>query len=388
MATKKNKTTVASRIIIKQAPIVRRDISDWRNAKLDATRADNPRFVRLQELYDHIMVDAHLSSQILLRKSQTLSAEYAITSADGKAHDQATDTIRNLPAFRDILSLILDSQLFGYSLIELTPSADGSNPSVTLIDRRHIDPVNGILYPSQSDFTGIPYRDIREYGRTVLEFYSGDLGILDKAVPHVLYKRFAQSCWSEFCEICGMPPRYIKTNTQDQALRESYERMLSNVGSGANYVIDTDDEIGFADTNATDGSVYSGLINLCTDELSLLINGAVLGQDTEFGSNSKEQTSAALNLEIVHADQAYIEQHVNATVLPALAHLGIIPQGLLFRFSEQEDSAQLFDQAMRAAQYFDIDPAWIKEKFGIQVTGIRAMGAPQLSDQSDLGFFA
>ncbi|WP_446662918.1 phage portal protein family protein, partial [Flavobacterium psychrophilum] len=35
--------------------------------------------------------------------------------------------------------------------------------------------------------------------------------MLNKAVSHVLFKRFAQSCWSELCEIYGIPPRVLKT---------------------------------------------------------------------------------------------------------------------------------------------------------------------------------
>ena len=384
--TKKKESPIASRIVIRQASVVRKDISDWKLAKQDATRTDQPRFRRLQELYSYILVDAHLSSQILLRKSQTLSADWQILAPSGSVDKKATDTLHSLPEFRRIISEILDSQFFGYSLIELSPSDLGF--SLSSIDRRHIDPVHGLLYLNISDPSGIPFRQMREYGSSILEFNANSLGLLDQAVPHVLYKRFAQACWSEFCEICGMPPRYIKTNTQDEELRRSYEEMLSNVGSGANYVIDTDDEIGFADTNATDGSIYQGLIRLCTNELSLLVNGAVIGQDTEFGSNSKEKTSSELNSQIIDNDFALVEAEMNATVLPALASLGIIKPGLLFKFPEQEDTAQLFSQTIQAATFFDIDPAWVKEKFGIEVTGLRSMGTAQLSGKDGLDFFA
>lgn len=385
MAKKKNASNIASRIVIKPAQLVRRDISDWTTAKRRATNPENPQFGALQELYSNIMVDAHLSSQILLRKSQTLSADFSLLSASGSEDAKATDAIRSLPEFRRIMSEVLDSVFYGYSLIELSVS-DGIL-SVNTIDRRYINPVHGIVYINQGDQSGIPYRDMREFGSSILEFYDHSLGILDQAVPHVLYKRFAQSCWSEYCEIYGMPPRFIKTNTQDEELRRSYEQMLANVGSGANYVIDTDDEIGFANTNASDGAAYENLIRLCSNELSLLINGAVLGQDTEFGSNSKEKTSAELNSQIINNDIALVEAAMNTTVLPALANLGIIHSGLQFRFQEQEDTAQLFNQTIQAAAFFDIDPEWVKDKFGIEVTGLRSSGTEQLSHNSSLDFF-
>lgn len=374
MAKTKEKA-VASRIILRQALITRKDISDWKSAKQQCTRIDTPKFIRLQELYDRCMLDAHLSSQVSLRKSQTINADFNLLDNNKKINESATDILRNSPLTRNIISNILDSIFYGYSLCELLPDSNSSGGfSLQLLDRRHIDPIHGILYLNQYDQYGIDYRHLREYGSSILEFYSHTLGILDQAVPHILFKSFAQSCWSEYCEIYGMPPRYIKTNTQDTDLREQYEQMLKDVGSGANYVIDTDDEIGFADINPSDGSIYSNLIRLCSNEISLLINGAVLGQDTEFGSNSKEQTSSALNQEIVKSDAVLVESAMTNIVLPALASYGIIPQGLVFRFMEQEDNSELFDQTMRAAAYFDIDPKWVKEKFGIEVTVAKNLG--------------
>ena len=363
-------------IIKSRTPIVhRKDISDWQHAKQSALRVENPHFDRLQELFDYIMDDAHLSSQVQLRKSKVLRSEYAIVRDNGDPDDKATEAMKNMPASRRIINAILDAQLYGYTVAELDHQPDNPDPlSVVIIDRRHIDPRAGIVLIDTADTSGIPYRTLPEYGTYILEFRGEGLGILDKAVPHVLFKRFAQSCWSEFCEVCGMPPRVIKTNTQDPNLRQQYLDMLSNYGSGANGVIDIDDEMIFVSTNASNGEAYENLIRLCSNELSLLINGAVLGQDTQYGSNSKEQTSSELNDEIVDADMAAVEVAMNTTVLPAMVTLGLIPQGLRFKFQEQEDSTQLFNQTMQAAQYFDIDPEWVRDKFGIEVVGPRSIG--------------
>lgn len=391
----KTKTGTTSRekfiaaVIKSRTPIVhRKDISDWQRAKQAALRVDSPRFSQLQELFDYIMDDAHLSSQVQLRKSKVLRSEFALVNENGDTDDQATEALKNMPATRRLINAILDAQLYGYTLAELDPHPDSPDPlGVAVIDRRHIDPRNGFVLIDTSDATGIPYRELREFGTYILEFRGEGLGILDKAVPHVLFKRFAQSCWSEFCEVCGMPPRVIKTNTQDPNLRDKYLEMLSNYGSGANGVIDIDDEMIFVATNASNGEAYENLIRLCSNELSLLINGAVLGQDTRYGSNSKEETSADLNDEIVEADMSAVEVAMNTVVLPAMVALGLVPAGRRFKFQEQEDATQLFNQTMQAAQYFDIDPEWVKEKFGIEVIGPRTMGgglgAPADNDGDD-----
>lgn len=393
MAKKKNNNTKAPQrqqfiaaVLRSRTPIVhRKDISDWQIAKQAALRTDSPRFNRLQELFDYIMDDAHLTSQVLLRKSKVLRSEFALVGEGGDPDDNATDILKNMPATRRLIEAILDAQLYGYTLIELNPHPDNPDPlEVVLIDRRHIDPRSGIVLIDTSDSSGIPFRELHEYGTYILEFRGQGLGLLDKAVPHVLFKRFAQSCWSEFCEVCGMPPRVIKTNTQDPNLRNQYLEMLSNYGSGANGVIDIDDEMEFVATNASNGEAYENLIRVCSNEISLLVNGAVLGQDTRYGSNSKEETSSDLNDEIVEADMDSVEVAMNTVVLPALVQLGFIPAGLRFKFQEQEDSAQLFNQTIQAAQYFDIDPEWFKDKFGIEVLGPRSIGGiGSPSDSSD-----
>ena len=270
------------------------------------------------------------------------------------------------------------------TLAELNPQPGCPDPlDLSIIDRRHIDPRAGIVLIDTSDTNGIPYRSLPEYGTFLLEFRGHGLGLLDKAVPHVLFKRFAQSCWSEFCEVCGMPPRVIKTNTQDPNLRNQYLEMLSNYGSGANGVIDIDDEMEFIATNASNGETYENLIRVCSNELSLLINGAVLGQDTRYGSNSKEETSADLNDEIVEDDKSSVEVAMNTVTLPALEMLGFIPKGYRFKYQKQEDTAQLFTQTIQSAQYFDIDPKWFREKFGIEVTGPKSYGLGSPADPKE-----
>lgn len=357
----------------------RRDIDDWSLARQMATRPDEPIFYRLQELYSYVMLDAHLQSQVQLRKSRVLGSAYELATDKGDINEEASAALRSQPLVRQLIDYCLDSVYYGHSLVELQPQRGGTVQAV-LIDRRHINPIGGIAQYDMASPEGILYRETREYGRTLLEFVSQQpLGLLDMAVPHVLYKRFAQACWSEYCEICGIPIRYIKTNTQDAELRERYEQVLANQGSNMNALIDTDDEIGFITGNSSDGSGYQNLIRLCTNEISLLVSGAVLGQDTEFGSNSKEQTSAELSAQIIESDIYLVEQAMNTTVLPALVALGIVPQGFRFQFSQQEDTSQLFSQAMQAAAYFDIDPEWMRQKFGIEVTGPRTMGMGSLS---------
>lgn len=201
---------------------------------------------------------------------------------------------------------------YGYSIFEL-------NTTLTDIEkvyqRHYFAPKNGYYY---TDTNKESFRKYPFFNKTIFEFYAENNGIYLEASPHVLFNRFAQACWSELCEIYGMPPRYIKTNTQDKVLVAQYKEALANIGSGASYVLDLDDEMGFANTNSTDGEVYAKLINLCKNEISTLICGAVIGQDTVNGSNAKESASQDITNDIIRSDKEYITDSLNAHLLPAL----------------------------------------------------------------------
>ena len=59
---------------------------------------------------------------------------------------------------------------------------------------------------------------------------------------------------------------------------------------------------------------------------------------------------------------------MNGTVLPALTRLGIVPANMMFSFNSEEDTGELWSRTAQAMQYYEIDPAWIKNRFGIEVT--------------------
>lgn len=377
----KEKKSISNRLTILQETFRRKDIADYQ-AAINQTLSQQPRWIKLQELYNSLMLDAHLTSQIELRRNKTLCQTFALRSGDKDIELSAE--LRNL--IYSAIGHVLDSVMYGYSLVELDPST----LSLTLLDRRNIDPKNKLLYLNPLYGESLDYTTLREYNSTLFDFVPSPLGLLSKAAPHVLFKRFAQSCWSEYCEIYGMPPRYIKTNTNDKELVDYYKDMLANIGSGASYVLDLDDDMGFASITATGGDVYERLISLCKEELSLLICGAQVGQDTTYGSNAKEQSSQELLTSVVEQDQEFVQNCLNTKLLPALSALNLLPQDAVFSYPQQEDTNKLFDKTIKAAAYFDIDPKWFKDKFGIEVTAAKTAQSSQLQalKAEDIDFFA
>lgn len=356
-------------IVPKTISRTRSDIATWRSALRSADSVDNPRRAKLMNLYDDVMLCAHLTSQIELRQKATLLTPFEIKVND-KTDEQVTASLNAAQWVTDLSRHILDSALYGHTLIELTTTANAAEPvAVTLLPRQNVIPEKATLLFREDDNKGVQYRDVREFGTWLLEFGKDhDYGLLNKAVPHVLFMRFAQSCWSELCEIYAIPPRYIKTDTQDPAMLDRAEAMLRDMGAAAYFIIDRTEEFQFAKGADTNGDVYNNLIALCKEAISVLINGAVIGQDTVNGNRSKEESSIRLFEKLVQADRKMVAGYWNSVVIPALTHIGVVPAGSVFCWQQEEDIEKLWSMVAQLLQFKDVPNEWIEEKFGIKCT--------------------
>ncbi|MDR1544842.1 MAG: DUF935 domain-containing protein [Prevotellaceae bacterium] len=364
------------KVVRKSVSQTRKDIREWKMALRVAQQERDPKQYLLQDIYGEIANDALLSSQVNNRVEQSASAMFEMVTPDNKVDEKATAALKEIACFGDILKFIFESELYGHSLIELGEKE--GQKSVTLINRRNVVPDFGRCYPDTSMDNFIEYRKISEFGKWILEFDSGHLGLLNKTVPHLLFKKFAQSCWSELCEIYGIPPRYIKTNTQDSSMLDRAEKMMQDIGAAAWFIIDTTEEFEFAQGVNTNGDVYSNLIKLCNNEVSLLLSGAIIGQDTENGNYSKEKANIAILDRLVDADRRMIENYVNSLVLPAFVRIGWLPVTLSkFRFANIEDTDKLWIIVKELLPHKEVSNEFILEKFGIEVTNKFAEQQPK-----------
>lgn len=359
--------TMAPRVVEKAISQTRRDIQDWKWAKQLATSPTNPKVYLLQDVFSDISCDALLTSQMNNRREQTISAPYEMITSEDKVDETLTKVIQEIPVVTDILGYMWDSEWYGNSTIEL--SVENGIKKVTLINRRNITPTNGRFYPDTSLNNYIEYRDVKEYGKWILEFDSGGIGLLDKVVPHILFKKFAQSCWSELCEIYGIPPRVMKTETRDTEMLNRAEAMMNEVGAAAWFIIDSTEDFQFAQGVNTNGDIYNNLIKLCNNELSLLVSGAIIGQDTKNGNESKEKISISLLDRLVDADKRMVEMYMNSVMIPSWIRIGWIPStSSRFRFKAVEDTDKLWTYTQALLPHKEVDNTFIEEKFGIKVT--------------------
>ena len=381
----KNSLQPTRNIVPKAMARTRADVLTWKSALAMAENIDNPKLYPYYNLVKDMLLDAHTTSQIKNRKLKTLSANFSIKKANGETHTELTSQLQKSVWFGDIIGHILDSEYFGYTLIEFNRGDDNS-VEVALIPRQNVIPQKGIVLKDYTDDRGLDYMNASEYGTWLLDFgKSGDLGLINQAIPHILFSRFAQSCWSELCEIYGIPPRVMKTNTRDRQAIARAEKMMTDMGAAAWFIIDETEQFEWA-TNGVPatGEVYDGLINRCENSISLLISGAIIGQDTKYGSRGKEMSSQDILQDLVDADQTMVEQYMNDKVLPALYAIGVLPEeGLSLVYDQAEDLGELWTRTKEILPYKEVSDDWIKEKFGIEVIGNKApvsnLQAAQLS---------
>jgi phage gp29-like protein len=365
--TKNHAPTYAPRVVEKAISQARRDVADWKWSKRLATSPSDPKVYLLQDVFTDIAGDALLTSQMNNRREQTISAPYEMVTPDDKPDEKTTRIIQEIPITTDMLGHIWDSEWYGNSTIE--QSVEKGTKKVTLINRRNIIPSNGRFYYDTSMNNYIEYRDTKEYDSWILEFNSDGIGLLDKVVPHVLFKKFAQSCWSELCEIYGIPPRVMKTETRDPAMLDRAESMMREVGAAAWFIIDNTEEFEFANGVNTNGDVYNNLIHLCNNEISMLVSGAIIGQDTKNGNESKEKISISLLDRLVDADKRMAEMYMNNIVIPSWIRIGWISVTTShFRFKAVEDTDKLWTYTKELLPHKEVDNDFIEEKFGIRVT--------------------
>ncbi len=358
---------LASQLVKNQLLRQRIDIQDWTNALRSAESVTTPNRTRLMEIYEICTMDAVLSSQISHRVETVAAAEFVLKDKNGKPNEEATTALKNSQFLEKLIGQMVLSVFYGYSLVQLIQDG-GGKWALEVIPRTHIEPLKGIIKLKANSNDGIEYQTLTEFNTTIFAFgYPENLGLINKAVPHVIMKRFATSCWSEFCEIFGMPTRVVKTDTGDPRMLAQAENMLRDMGSAPYLIIDESESFEFVDALNSDGAIFERFIQLCNQEISLLISGAVIGQDTQNGNYSKEEANQQLLAKLIRSDKRMVASYMNHTVVPALSTLEIIPSGLVFSFVEEEDIEGLWKRTTEAMPYFDIDADFIRNKFGIEL---------------------
>lgn len=371
--------------------LTKKDIKTWRNAWMAAARPDNPNRVALYDVYTDVMIDLHLSGCIRQRNDMVLNKSFKlVTKKDGKENPEVTELFE-AGWFKDFLELSLDSNYWGFSLIQFNDVivVDGVMrfESVELVPRKNVVSEYGVIIKNVYDD---PVRQGYSYMEGDLAKWCigvgkrKNLGLLLKLAPQSISKKNMLAYWDAFGEIFGMPIRVARTGSRDPKDRASIEKMMQLMGSAGWAVLPEGTEVELKETTRGDAfNVYDKRIDRCNSEVSKGILGQTMTTDNG-GSLAQSEVHLEILKNIVYKDADFLRDTINNSLLPFMAMHGFPVQGLRFDWDESVDwtpEQQLKIEQMLLNSY-DIDPKYFAEKYNIPVLGAKS---PLLTAQD--GFF-
>lgn len=321
-------------IIITQPKRFGNDISDYISAVRAAENVDMPQRSKLYDLYEDILADSHLTSVLEKRRDALLGSEIKFMR-NGKPDDTIGEQIKS-PWFQNLCSDILDARFWGFSLCQFFKT-DGW-VDYTLIPRKHVDPDRRIIKRRQTDITGISWD---EYKALLFIGKRGDLGLLAKAAPWVLWKRNTTGDWSQFSEVFGMPIQEYTYETDDDDARQRAIDDASNTGSLAVFIHGTDTSLNLLEAGNKTGSadVYERLAEFCNKEISKLVLGNTL---TTESSSTGTQALGTVHKKVedkkTKADQRYLLNVLNYDMADIFRIMGIDTSNGEFCIPEKKEA--------------------------------------------------
>jgi hypothetical protein len=355
------------------------DIDKWRAAIAEAENDRYPKRDKWGLIVKDLDIDAHWSSQVLIRKLSVMRKPFKIVEKKSRKELPEKTQLFKAPWFYYLMSTGLDAKFFGTQVVEIQDLLAGNQKkdAIYKIPIRHLVPDNKeILYKSSSN-TGYFYGD----DPYVIEFCEDVfLGLLYKATPHIIWKRNAEQSWAEFCEKFGIPMRYATTNKRDKATIDRIELMLDKLGSAAQAVFPEGTVLDFQEAKTQDAfEVFDKLIERANSEISKLINAVTMISDNG-SSKSQSQVHQEINQKIIDSDASDFAGTMNWIVGPQLYALGygFNPETEEWIWDETEvlSLGALWNIVQGILKFYEIDQNWLVEKFAIPITGIRKTPLP------------
>lgn len=275
---------------------------------------------RLIAIYDYIMQDAHLSSQVRVAIDKVICEPFALYR--NEKPDLEGSKMLESSWFEELVNHIIEAEFYGFSLAELYVNTDKSIEE-TLILRQCVQPDLKLLLPDGTIHGRIiPYGDSLDE-LSLIQFGAPlDLGVLQKAAYNVLWKFYARSDWSRASEKFGMPVLWIEADTNQDAELDRLEQKAAGFGSDGYIVTQAGDKVNIVERTGQDiHKIYLENIRYCDEQISKLINGQTGTSDTKAWTGSSEVQERLLE-DINYARMRRVKYAINNQVLPYLIKKG------------------------------------------------------------------
>ena len=328
-------------------------------------------------MYHDALLDGHLRAAWGVRLEMILKSKFVLVDENGNENPDATKLL-NKSWFLDFITYVMESKLWGHSLIQFTEMVNGEFSAIDIVPREHVKPELKLVVKEPNDEKGWSYLEppFSQYCLSVGK--SKDLGILLQCAPNAISKKYMGQFWDEFAEIFSVPIRIGKTNTQNVAAVTKLSQTLADMGRSAYGVLDNDSSIEIKETSKTDAyMVYDKRIERCDNENSKLIFGQTMLMDNG-SSRSQAEVHKELAEMISDSDRRFVMFYMNEVALAFFAMHGYPVAGLSFKWDDENELD--FEQQLKVDQWlinhFEVDLEYYKGKYNGQITGYKKTAAP------------
>ena len=353
-------------VIRRQRRLWRKELNDWQASRFARYQAEVPKTYLMQELYQDVMLDGHLTGITGNRTLRTTNKDYIFT-IDGIKDDALTELIKDKEWFENIIQWAHESTYYGYSLIWVKDFEKGNIKEVELIERGLVVPEHKVLLYDINADKGIDYSTIKDI-LLYAQFYD-NVGLLEKAAVYTILKRHSWGSWDEFEELFGIPIRIAKIASQSETVENEVAGWLEEMGSAPYGVFPIGTEVDIKENSKTDSfNVFFQKIKALDAELSKLVLHQTM--TTENGS-SKAQGSVHENTleEVIYADEKKELAFLNNRLVPAMRLLGYkIPDKAKIAVEKTTDPNDQIkiDGVLLGAGYV-LTQDYIEETYGVEV---------------------
>ncbi|MFR9542516.1 MAG: DUF935 family protein [Rikenellaceae bacterium] len=332
---------------------------------------------RLIDLYEAcVEQDAHIRSVIETLESQIIGDRYMLARMNSKGKyvkDVKYTQLIQGTQFDKIIKGIVESKLYGYTLIEIMPYTDndtGKLSEVNLIERRNVLPDQHTVVQRQGIW--LPNWNVKlpVYKPNYVLVNSGGLGLFSATAPLILAKKFTVANYVNFSHTYGQPIIHGKTVSESNADRKRLANEIANAAQNKVVITGIDDEVDIKTfTMSNSEKIYTSLIEFVNREVSNLI----LGSESMAGATQSYVGSTKAHQDIfrerIEVYRRYIENIMNEEIMPRLFAMGYIPKGLEFKYSNRiemnnEDRIKLYQLI---TDKYEVTPDEIEKEFGINV---------------------
>ncbi|WP_432221267.1 phage portal protein family protein [Flavobacterium sp. TMP13] len=363
-------------VIRRQRRLWRKEINDWQAARYAYYQSDIPRFWPMQEVYDDILLDGHLTAVTEDRTLRTINEDF-IFSIDGIKDDKLTNFIEDQEWFDYVLEEAHKTTFKGEAYLWIKDFEKGAIKEVELIDR-------GLVVPGQKillyDINGNKGLDVSEVDDILLyaKFYS-NIGILEKAAVYTILKRHSWGSWDEFEELFGVPIRIAKVASQSETVKNEVAGWLEEMGSAPYGVFPIGTEIDIKENSKADSfNVFYQKIQALDKELSKLILHQTM--TTENGA-SKAQGNVHENTleEVIKSDKKKMLSFLNKRLVPAMRKLGYaIPDNAKITIEKTKDpEKQIKIDGILMANGVVLKQQYMEETYGVEIDYVQSNQQPK-----------